>query len=273
MPPRRSSAGTSPVSIRRPTAATTSPPARSKSRRNTQLRLEQIQKQLAESQKLDALGQLTGGVAHDFNNLLMVITGSIHTLKKGIGDDAKLQRAAAAIETATRRGAALTSQLLTFARRQNVNPQHIDVAERIEAVREVLATGVGGAVKLSFDTDRATWPITVDAAEFETALVNLVINARDAMPEGGTITIGAHNLAIRGEAGAGDYVAIGITDTGTGIAPDLLEKIFEPFFTTKPIGKGTGLGLWLKANSARAPRSRFYCLENKPTRKPTGRRP
>jgi len=212
-------------------------------RRNTQLRLEQIQKQLAESQKLDALGQLTGGVAHDFNNLLMVITGSIHTLKKGIGDDAKLQRAAAAIETATRRGAALTSQLLTFARRQNVNPQHIDVAERIEAVREVLATGVGGAVKLSFDTDRATWPITVDAAEFETALVNLVINARDAMPEGGTITIGAHNLAIRGEAGAGDYVAIGITDTGTGIAPDLLEKIFEPFFTTKPIGKGTGLGL------------------------------
>lgn len=212
-------------------------------RRNAQLKLEQIQKQLAESQKLDALGQLTGGVAHDFNNLLMVINGGIHTLKKGIGDDAKLQRAANAIETATRRGAALTSQLLTFARRQNVNPQQIDVAERIEAVREVLATGVGGAVNLSFDTGRATWPITVDAAEFETALVNLVINARDAMPEGGTITIGAHNLAIRGEAGAGDYVAISITDTGTGIAPDLLDKVFEPFFTTKPIGKGTGLGL------------------------------
>jgi PAS domain S-box-containing protein len=212
-------------------------------RRNAQLKLEQIQKQLAESQKLDALGQLTGGVAHDFNNLLMVITGSIHTLKKGIGDDAKLQRAVAAIETATRRGAALTSQLLTFARRQNVNPQQIDITERIEAIREVLATGVGGAVNLSFDTDRATWPITVDAAELETALVNLVINARDAMPEGGTITIGARNLAIRGESGAGDYVAISVTDTGTGIAPDLLEKIFEPFFTTKPIGKGTGLGL------------------------------
>jgi PAS domain S-box-containing protein len=212
-------------------------------RRNAQLKLEQIQKQLAESQKLDALGQLTGGVAHDFNNLLMVITGSIHTLKKGIGDDAKLQSAATAIETATRRGAALTSQLLTFARRQNVNPQQIDVAERIESVRDVLATGVGGAVKLSFDTDGATWPITVDAPELETALVNLVINARDAMPEGGTITIRAHNLAIRGEPGAGDYVAINVTDTGTGIAPDLLGKIFEPFFTTKLIGKGTGLGL------------------------------
>jgi PAS domain S-box-containing protein len=212
-------------------------------RHNAQLKLEQIQNQLAESQKLDALGQLTGGIAHDFNNLLMVITGSIHTLRKGIGDDAKMQRAATAIETATRRGAALTSQLLTFARRQNVNPQQIDIAERIEAVRDVLATGVGGAVTLSFDTDLATWPITADAPELETALVNLVINARDAMPEGGTITIRARNVAIRGETGAGDYVAISVADTGTGIAPDLLGKVFEPFFTTKPIGKGTGLGL------------------------------
>src|SRR5882762_9663556 len=118
-------------------------------RREAELKLEQMQKQLAESQKLDALGQLTGGVAHDFNNLLMIISGSVHTLRKGVDDNPKLRRAAAAIETATRRGAALTSQLLTFARRQNVNPQHIDVAERIEAVREVLATGVGGAVKLS----------------------------------------------------------------------------------------------------------------------------
>jgi PAS domain S-box-containing protein len=212
-------------------------------RRDAQLRLEQMQKQLAESQKLDALGQLTGGVAHDFNNLLMVISGSIHTLKKGIGDDAKLQRAVAAIEAATRRGAALTSQLLTFARRQSVNPQPIDIAERIEAVRKVLGTGVGGTVKLSLDVGRRTWPVTVDAAELETALVNLVINARDAMPDGGTITIGAHNAELSGEPDVGDYVAISVADTGTGIAPDVLDKIFDPFFTTKPVGKGTGLGL------------------------------
>jgi PAS domain S-box-containing protein len=212
-------------------------------RRDTQLKLEQMQNQLAESQKLDALGQLTGGVAHDFNNLLMVITGSIHTLKKGIGDDARMQRAVTAIETATRRGAALTSQLLTFARRQSVNPEPIDVAERIEAVRDVLDTGVGGAVKLSFDIDRTIWPVTIDVAELETALVNLVINSRDAMPGGGTITIGAHNMTIPEGGDAGDYVGISVTDAGTGIAPDVLHKIFDPFFTTKPIGKGTGLGL------------------------------
>jgi PAS domain S-box-containing protein len=212
-------------------------------RRDTQRKLEQMQNQLAESQKLDALGQLTGGVAHDFNNLLMVITGSIHTLKKGIGDDARMQRAVTAIETATRRGAALTSQLLTFARRQSVNPEPIDVAKRIEAVRDVLDTGVGGAVKLSFDIDRTIWPVTIDVAELETALVNLVINARDAMPGGGTITIGAHNMTIPEGGDAGDYVGVSVTDAGTGIAPDVLHKIFDPFFTTKPIGKGTGLGL------------------------------
>ena len=212
-------------------------------RRDAQLKLEQVQRQLAESQKLDALGQLTGGVAHDFNNLLMVITGSIHTLKKAVGNDVKLQRAVTAIENATKRGAALTSQLLTFARRQSVNPQPIDIPERIAVVREVLDTGIGGTVKLQLDIDRATWPVTVDVTELETALVNLVINARDAMPRDGTITIGAHNVAIPEEPDAGEYVAVSVTDTGTGIAPDLLSKIFDPFFTTKPVGKGTGLGL------------------------------
>src|SRR5437899_7698400 len=118
-------------------------------RRDAQLKLEQMQKQLAESQKLDALGQLTGGVAHDFNNLLMIISGSLHTLKKGgLGGDHRLQRAVAAIEGASKRGAALTSQLLTFARRQSVNPQIIDLADRINAVRDVLDAGVGGTVRL-----------------------------------------------------------------------------------------------------------------------------
>jgi PAS domain S-box-containing protein len=210
-------------------------------RRDAQLKLERMQKHLAESQKLDALGQLTGGVAHDFNNLLMVINGGIHTLKKGVGDNARLQRAVATIETAAKRGASLTSQLLTFARRQSVNPQPIDLAERIEAIRDVLYTGVGSGVALAFNIDRDVWPVTVDISEFETALVNLVINARDAMPMGGTITIAARNRTAIGDAG--DRVAISVEDTGTGIAPDVLGKIFDPFFTTKPIGKGTGLGL------------------------------
>jgi PAS domain S-box-containing protein len=148
-------------------------------RRDAQLKLEQMQQQLAESQKLDALGQLTGGVAHDFNNLLMIISGSLHTLKKGMDDDPRRVRAISAIEAATQRGAALTNQLLTFARRQSLNPQAVDISERIDAVREVLDTGVGSAVTLQFDIDRSMWPVMVDVAESETALVNLV-NARRA---------------------------------------------------------------------------------------------
>jgi PAS domain S-box-containing protein len=212
-------------------------------RREAQLKLEQMQKQLAQAQKLDALGQLTGGVAHDFNNLLMIVSGSLHTLRKGVGDDARMQRALSAIEAATRRGAALTSQLLTFARRQSVNPQSVDIAERINAVREVLDTGVGSAVTLQFDIPNSGLQAAIDIAEFETALVNLVINARDAMPGGGTVTVSAHARTGDAETGGRDYVAVSVRDTGVGIPPDLLDRIFDPFFTTKPIGKGTGLGL------------------------------
>jgi PAS domain S-box-containing protein len=210
-------------------------------RREAQLKMEEMQKHLAEAQKLDALGQLTGGVAHDFNNILMIISGSLHFLKKSALTDAKMQRAISAIETATRRGAALTSQLLTFARRQSVNPQAINLAARIEAIREVLETGAGSSVKLAFDLGRETWPVTVDISELETAIVNLVINARDAMPMGGTITVTASNAITN--ADQGDFVAISVEDSGQGIAPDVLDKIFDPFFTTKPVGKGTGLGL------------------------------
>ncbi|MGQ0683785.1 ATP-binding protein [Bradyrhizobium sp.] len=212
-------------------------------RREAQLKLEQMQRQLAQAQKLDALGQLTGGVAHDFNNLLMIVSGSLHTLRKGVGDDARMQRALSAIETATRRGAALTSQLLTFARRQSVNPQSVDIAERINAVREVLDTGVGSAVTLQFDIPSTGLQAAIDIAEFETALVNLVINARDAMPGGGTVTVSARARAGNAETGGRDYVAVSVKDTGVGIPPDVLDRIFDPFFTTKPIGKGTGLGL------------------------------
>ncbi len=213
-------------------------------RREAQLKLEAMQRQLAESQKFDALGQLTGGVAHDFNNLLMIISGSLHILKRNAGHhDVKLQSAIAAIDNATKRGAALTSQLLTFARRQSVNPQAIDFAERIEAIRDVLHAGVGSAVLLAFEIDRNVWPIKVDVSELETALLNLVINARDAMPEGGTVTIGARNVELSEPLLAGEFVAISVADTGLGIPDDVVDKIFEPFFTTKPVGKGTGLGL------------------------------
>ncbi|KRQ07520.1 PAS domain-containing sensor histidine kinase [Bradyrhizobium manausense] len=212
-------------------------------RRNAQIRLEAMQTQLAESQKFDALGQLTGGVAHDFNNLLMIISGSLHILKKGDPEDPRFQRAISAIETAAKRGAALTGQLLTFARRQSVNPQAIHLADRIEAIREVLYAGVGSAVHLAFDIDREVWPVKADISEFETGLLNLVINARDAMPDGGTVTIGAHNIVLDDPLHNGEYVAITVNDTGLGIPSDVVDKIFEPFFTTKPVGKGTGLGL------------------------------
>ncbi len=212
-------------------------------RRNAELKLEAMQKQLAESQKFDALGQLTGGIAHDFNNLLMIISGSLHILKKSATDDDKVERAMSAIETATKRGAALTNQLLTFARRQSVNPQAINFAERIASIREVLDAGVGSAVRLALDIEPDAWSITADVSELETALLNLVINARDAMPDGGAVTIGARNTVLDEPPLAGDFLAISIADTGLGIPGDVLDKIFEPFFTTKPIGKGTGLGL------------------------------
>ncbi len=212
-------------------------------RREAQQNLEKIQRQLAESQKLDALGQLTGGVAHDFNNLLMIITGNVHILKRLAGNDAKGQRAVQAIEKASQHGASLTRQLLTFARRQSVSPQTVDLSERIHSLRDVLDTGLGGAVQILIHVDADVWPVTVDPGEFEAALVNLVVNARDAMPGGGTITIRASNTRLDDDARAGDFVAIQVEDSGTGIPPDVVAKVFDPFFTTKPVGKGTGLGL------------------------------
>jgi PAS domain S-box-containing protein len=214
-------------------------------RRDAQIELAKVQRQLAEAQKMDALGQLTGGVAHDFNNLLMVVAGNIQTLKPLAGQDPKTARAVQAIEFATQRGATLTRQLLTFSRRQRVNPQAIDVAQRIDSIREVLSSGLGGNVRLMIDIPTDAWPITVDIGEFEIAMVNLVINSRDAMPDGGTVTITAQNTSLGEDdsVAAGDYVAIAVRDNGVGIPPDVIANVFEPFFTTKPVGKGTGLGL------------------------------
>jgi PAS domain S-box-containing protein len=212
-------------------------------RREAQQKLERIQQQLAESQKLDALGQLTGGVAHDFNNLLMIVSGNLHSLKKLAGDNPKGKRSIEAIETAAKRGADLTRQLLTFARRQRVNPESTDIAERIKAVYAVLDTGLGGAVTLRTEVEPNLWPVIADTSELETALVNLVVNARDAMPEGGDVTIEAKNVELKDAPHPGDHVVITVRDSGVGIPPDVLLKVFDPFFTTKPVGKGTGLGL------------------------------
>jgi len=214
-------------------------------RREAEATLQRVQLQLAESQKMDALGQLTGGVAHDFNNLLMVVSGHIQTLKRIAAPDPRAARAAQAIEHAAERGAALTSQLLTFARRARVNPQAINLRERIDAIREVLTSGLGRNMRFVIDIASDVWPVTVDIGEFEIGLVNLAVNARDAMPEGGTLTITARNVLLEdGElVPAGEYVAITIEDTGVGIPEDVITKVFEPFFTTKPVGKGTGLGL------------------------------
>jgi PAS domain S-box-containing protein len=205
-------------------------------RKQAQERLLATQRQLAESQKFDALGQLTGGIAHDFNNLLMIISGGIHAIRKDVTGE-KALRALQSIDGASRRAAALTRQLLTFARRQNVHPQSIKLAERLDVLREVLNSGLGSAVSLLIDVADDVWNIVADPNEFEIALVNLVVNARDAMPEGGSLIVSAKNIPEK------DQVAISVEDTGTGIPDDVAAKVFDPFFTTKPVGKGTGLGL------------------------------
>jgi PAS domain S-box-containing protein len=199
-------------------------------------RLLAMQRQLAESQKFEALGQLTGGVAHDFNNLLMVISGSVHAIRKEITGE-KALRALQSIDGASQRAASLTRQLLTFARRQSVQPQSIKLSERLNLLRDVLNSGLGSTMSLTIDVADDVWNIVVDPNEFETALVNLVVNARDAMPEGGSVILSAKNIPEKAE------VAISVEDTGVGIPDDIAAKVFDPFFTTKAVGKGTGLGL------------------------------
>ncbi|HWP88139.1 MAG TPA: ATP-binding protein, partial [Burkholderiales bacterium] len=215
-------------------------------RREAQLALERAQEQLAQSQKMEALGQLTGSIAHDFNNLLMITSGYAQILRRRLSDP-KLLKAAEAVHAAARRGESLTRQLLAFSRRQPITPVVVDLKERIESVHEMLVGSLRGNVELRHDIPGGVWPIEADIAELELALVNVAVNARDAMPGGGTLTLSVRNVTLKKSDGIdqceGDFVALALADTGVGIAPDLLPKIFEPFFTTKPLGKGTGLGL------------------------------
>lgn len=207
------------------------------------LKLQKIQKQLADSRRMDALGQLTGGVAHDFNNLLMIISGSLIYMRKAAERDERLRRSVLAVEKAAERGASLTRQLLTFARRQSVTPEIMDFGKRAQGFKDLLRTAVGKNIDLEMESASDTWPVLVDLSEFETALVNLAINARDAMPNGGRLSLAVSNRHLEESDHHGDFVVFSMTDSGEGIPPDIVAKVFEPFFTTKAVGKGTGLGL------------------------------
>jgi PAS domain S-box-containing protein len=211
-------------------------------RRNAQLELQETQARANQAQKMEALGQLTGGVAHDFNNLLMIISGQNQVLKRAAAGNDKAARAAEAVENAIARGASLTRQLLTFSRRQTLAPRSLDVEKQIAAFK-ALVTATMGELTILTSVLPDTWPILADPNELELALLNLAINARDAMPSGGTLTITAENAVLREGEPQGEFVAISVADTGTGIAPDILPKVFDPFFTTKEVQKGSGLGL------------------------------
>ncbi len=211
-----------------------------------QVALDQAREQVAQAQKMEALGQLTGGIAHDFNNLLMIVSGYAQILQSRL-TGAKDVQAVEAIRAAANRGEKLTRQLLAFSRRQQLMPVVVDLRARIDAVRDMLVPSLRGNIQLICDIEDKIWPVEVDLGELELALVNIAVNARDAMPDGGSITLSARNVVLKPGSAAGEmegeFVALAIIDTGTGMPPDVLQRVFEPFFTTKPVGKGTGLGL------------------------------
>jgi two-component system NtrC family sensor kinase len=201
---------------------------------------------LRQSQRLEAIGQLTGGVAHDFNNLLMIISGSVQRLR-GELTDKKQMRLLDMMATATQRGETLTRQLLTYSRQQTLTPQVIDLTQRLPLLRELLTRSLRSDIDIKVDVPDGICAIRVDPGEFELAILNLAVNAKDAMPGSGTLSIRAKPVTLKGEATeeglSGEFVAIRVADTGHGIASDVLTRVFEPFFTTKEVGKGTGLGL------------------------------
>jgi signal transduction histidine kinase/CheY-like chemotaxis protein len=198
---------------------------------------------LRQAQKMQALGQLTGGIAHDFNNLLTVIQGSADILKRpALADDKRVRFAEAIVQTAAR-AAALTGQLLAFARRQPLRPKVVHLNDRIGAMLELLGRTLGARFEVRTALTDGLCQVEVDPTQLEVAVLNIVVNARDAMPEGGDIVIRTREAAATEIAGDGRAVALSVTDTGSGIDAETLARVFEPFFTTKNVGKGTGLGL------------------------------
>ena len=216
--------------------------------------LQRTEEALRQAQKMEAVGQLTGGVAHDFNNLLAVILGNAELLHDQIDNNQLL----ATIERAATRGADLTQRLLAFSRQQVLEPRSIDLKELIPGLEDLLRRTLGEPITVVTDIPAEIWPVLADPGQFENALLNLAINARDAMPSGGILEIGCGNVQLRDgdsrvadEVPAGYYVQITVRDTGTGIPDDLLEHVFEPFYSTKGVGEGSGLGLSMVYGFAR----------------------
>jgi PAS domain S-box-containing protein len=215
-------------------------------RREQQRALEVAQEAMLQAHRMEAIGQLTYGVAHDFNNLLTVITNSLDLIAGDSSDPQRVRRLVAGAQRAAQRGSLLTRQLLAYSRRQTLRPEVHDLNALIYAAESVLRRGVGENVEIELSLGRGIGEVNVDAPEFEAALLNLVVNARDAMPEGGRITLRTREYvqkAPEGRRAPGRYVVVTVEDTGTGMAPDVAEHAMEPFFTTKEVGKGSGLGL------------------------------
>ncbi|WP_080896097.1 PAS domain S-box protein [Pseudomonas fluorescens] len=213
--------------------------------------LMQAEEKLRQSQKMEAVGQLTGGLAHDFNNLLAGISAALELMQKRIsqGRFKDVDRYLATAQGATKRAAALTHRLLAFSRRQTLDPRPTDVNTLIVGMTELIQRTVGPSIRLKTLVAPDLWPALVDASQLENALLNLCINARDAMPDGGSITVETANRAVAVESvrtldiPEGEYLCLCVTDTGTGMSTEVIAKAFDPFFTTKPLGQGTGLGL------------------------------
>ncbi|MGH7210083.1 MAG: ATP-binding protein, partial [Acetobacteraceae bacterium] len=209
---------------------------------------ERAETALVQAQKLEAVGQLTSGIAHDFNNLLTVILGGIERLRAALAGEERELRRLDMMAQAAQRGAQLTSQLLAFARRQRLTPRALDLNESIAGMKRLLGSTIAKTVQIRMTLSPVLWPALVDPAQIELVILNLALNARDAMPKGGTLTIETANA----EAGPpqhpeepppGEYVVVAVTDTGAGMAPEIRARAFEPFFTTKGAGRGSGLGL------------------------------
>ena len=212
---------------------------------------ERVESTLRQMQRLEAVGQLTSGVAHDFNNLLTVVLGNITFLERGFAAaniDGKLAQRLGYMRAAAERGAKLTDQLLAFSRRQRLEPKVLDLNETVAGMRDLLQSTMGGSIRIDTKLTPGLWPALVDPTQLELAVLNLAINARDAMQIGGDLTVKTANMSLGApffpeEPPAGDYVEICVADSGTGMSDEVRAKAFEPFFTTKEIGKGSGLGL------------------------------
>jgi PAS domain S-box-containing protein len=206
---------------------------------------EKAQEQLRQAQKMETVGQLTGGVAHDFNNLLMAVMGNLDLLRKRLPDDPRLQRLVDGALQGAERGASLTQRLLAFARQQDLRAVPVDLSGLVQGMGNLLERSLGPRVALRLDLPEGLPPARIDANQLELAILNLAINARDAMPDGGSIEIKVAKHQVQNDAvlKPGTYLKLSVIDTGAGMTPDILKRAIEPFFSSKPLGKGTGLGL------------------------------